>query len=668
MKTSHLGLAIVFLASLLALPAFAAEEITLDSLLNEMINRENIARLPDPTYTCRQESSYDRKSVAPGEDGWFANNDHSQYLRGETIDGRDEWVMLDAKGPGAIVRFWVTSGAYVGNIRFYLDGSDVPAITGKVDDLIGGDALVASPLSAERARGRNLFLPIPYARSCKITFDRPDYWQTKEGEDRLYYNINYRTYEAGTQMRSFTMADLKKQTPLVAKVNVALLNPDNLNPTTRDGSTGTRRSSGKGISSQIMTSSGPRVMRRLSVRLQADDLDQALRSTVLSIKFDGEQTVWCPVGDFFGSGVGLNPYKGWWREVRKDGEMICYWPMPFEKSMEAKLVNLSDQAIEQEMEGILTEWDWDDRSMHFRANWRHSPAFTSTRELDWNFITAKGKGVLVGDTLAIANHDQAWWGEGDEKIFVDGEAFPSHIGTGTEDYYGYAWCTPAFFEAPFHAQPRVDGPRNFGHTTNTRSRVLDAIPFTKSIQFDMEAWHWATTKIAYSGTTYWYARPGATSNRPPSPEAAKAPIPDPNAIKRIEGEALQLRLVTHGRTEIQAGEQYGWSGNQQLWWKNNPTGAQLGVAFNVDRPGEYAIRLRACHALDYATAQFSIGDQKLGNPIDFYQKDLKTKVVDLGTVELEEGEHTLTATLVKPNPKAIQSNMLGIDYIEVERK
>jgi hypothetical protein len=32
-----------------------------------------------------------------------------------------------------------------------------------------------------------------------------------------------------------------------------------------------------------------------------------------------------------------------------------------------------------------------------------------------------------------------WWGEGDEKIWVDGEAFPSIFGTGTEDYYAYSW-------------------------------------------------------------------------------------------------------------------------------------------------------------------------------------------------------------------------------------
>jgi phage protein U len=47
---------------------------------------------------------------------------------------------------------------------------------------------------------------------------------------------------------------------------------------------------------------------------------------------------------------------------------------------------------------------------------------------------AKGRRVYVGDTLTIMNPEEQWWGEGDEKIWVDGEDFPSLFGTGTEDY------------------------------------------------------------------------------------------------------------------------------------------------------------------------------------------------------------------------------------------
>src|SRR5207245_1572794 len=86
--------------------------ITLDSLLKEMTDREAIARFPDPAYTCKQFSSYDRRSTTPDDPKtWFANDDVNQYLRVEdrivgVADGPggsrpfkvQEWVMADMDG------------------------------------------------------------------------------------------------------------------------------------------------------------------------------------------------------------------------------------------------------------------------------------------------------------------------------------------------------------------------------------------------------------------------------------------------------------------------------------------------------------------------------------------------------------------------------------------
>ena len=85
-----------------------AQTVNLASLLDEMINRDNLARFPAPAYTCRQASSYDRGTVAPDKPGWFANADRSQFVRVEEKDGRKEFVLMDQDGPGAIVRFWAT--------------------------------------------------------------------------------------------------------------------------------------------------------------------------------------------------------------------------------------------------------------------------------------------------------------------------------------------------------------------------------------------------------------------------------------------------------------------------------------------------------------------------------------------------------------------------------
>jgi hypothetical protein len=147
--------------------------------------------------------------------------------------------------------------------------------------------------------------------------------------------------------------------------------------------------------------------------------------------------------------------------------------------------------------------------MHFHAKWRTETMKTRPFR-DWTYCDIKGKGVFVGDMLSIFNPKTAWWGEGDEKIYVDGEKFPSWFGTGTEDYYGYAWSDPKPFQHAYHNQTRCDGPVTKGHTSVNRFHILDAIPFEKSFKFDMEVWHWIPDiNVTYAATSYWYARPGS---------------------------------------------------------------------------------------------------------------------------------------------------------------
>ncbi|MEA1950118.1 MAG: DUF2961 domain-containing protein, partial [Planctomycetota bacterium] len=207
-----------------------AATVSLDSLLDEMTDRAGLASLPQPSYTCAQASSYDQHSKAADRPDWFANKDCSSFVRSETNNGREEWVMMDAKGPGAIVRWWVTAPMYKGTIRIYLDGSSKPAVEARVDELVGGSALVGPPLSAPRARGRNIYLPIPYAKGCKVTFGRPNYWVTKKPEDLLYYQINYRSYAPGTEVKSFTHDGLAAAKDKIAKLQTTLLKPGSVMP------------------------------------------------------------------------------------------------------------------------------------------------------------------------------------------------------------------------------------------------------------------------------------------------------------------------------------------------------------------------------------------------------------------------------------------------------
>ena len=45
----------------------------------------------------------------------------------------------------------------------------------------------------------------------------------------------------------------------------------------------------------------------------------------------------------------------------------------------------------------------------------------------------------MGVTLGVLQNANGWWGEGDDMIFVDDEAKPAIVGTGSEDYFLGSW-------------------------------------------------------------------------------------------------------------------------------------------------------------------------------------------------------------------------------------
>ncbi len=683
---------------LLMNPAWGAEKVTIESLLEEMTSRETLARFPSPAYDCKQASSYDRNSVTPDDhNAWMANGDRSQFVRIEEKNGKKEYVMMDEEGPGCLVRFWATwhgpSGQPFSNgtLRIYLDGSDKPAIEGPIESILDKGGLTGAPLSQGVSpetnyaqRGHNLYLPIPYATHCKVTYSTDVEMKqgAPRGSEALYYQINFRTYEPGTEVESFSMERLAAAKETLDRTQEKLKRKSlDLGDEPKVSTPSVTIAAGK--ESEAVVLEGPGAIRGLKLKLAAKDLPQALRSTVLKIEFDGKECVWAPVGDFFGIGYQVREYNTWYTQVTKDGELSCAWVMPYEKQAKITLVNLGDQDVEVvKGEAHTGDWKWDDRSLHFCSTW-HELRHADTRKgsgrpgdgsYDVNYVTVKGQGVYVGDTLTIFNGAANWWGEGDEKIYVDGEDFPSHFGTGTEDYYGYAWCLPAAFSAPFHAQPEGDGNLRGGFSVNSRYRALDAIPFDESIKFDMELWHWGATKMNFAPTTFFYARPGASTNIEPLPEAAAQPVTTSRAelgtiyVEQgaIEGEKMKVASRTGGSLSEQIGGGWGWSNEAQLWWQNAEIGDELVLEFPAEQAGKYKVVANFTKANDYADIEVWVNDKKVEGRFDRYNESVASSKVELGTHDLKQGANQLKIRIAGKNQKALPRHMVGIDYLKLE--
>jgi len=565
----QLGVGVAAIIAAIVSFSAPAQDITFSSLLSEMSDADSLARLPAPAFRQMQASSYNRDSVKRGEPGWFADSDGTGFIREETIGGRHEFVAMEHAGPGCITRMWAPFFYYdfddrVGpTVRIYLDGSETPTIEASWIELLTNNEWpesygkaperkntfrIPSPLARFTARAGDVYLPIPFARSCKVTFDK-----------RPFYNIiNWRAYDAGTRVETFTREMMETQRDAIEACAKAIDGPPAIPAGARN-----RVVEADSRKSVLGERRGPGVIRGLEVHLDTRMLREnprLLRSLILSMEFDGENTVWCPLGDFFGSPDTPHEFDTRYRSV-KDGVLVCRWPMPFEHTATISVLRLGREMFPMSMSYRVTNGGWEGNSMHFHAAWRPDEIRPGDQLADITFADIKGQGVLVGDQWSVLNPTHGWWGEGDEKIYIDDSyerGFPDHFGTGTEDYYGWAGGVVPdnndVFSHPFFANIAVGSwsrgmaaagaGSTRGFNICSRTRGLDAIPFTSRLVFDMEAspgvdQRKATDFLGYSSVVFYYARPGSTSNIGREPDAARKPVMSLEDLEKAAAGAKQ---------------------------------------------------------------------------------------------------------------------------------
>lgn len=541
----------------------AQEQVSMQSLLREIVDRKQLVEYPESIpYKAMQASSYNRASVSPDQPGWFADSDGVFCIRTEkNRKGETEWVLMEDKGPGAITKIWAvcfyyglddTTGA---NLKIYLDGEDEPTINCNFFEFVKGESFVKPPLAMETRRAGNSYLPIPYAKSCKVTMDK-----------KVFYNIiSYRSYPQGTSVRTFSMDEYNQSQILIDSVGHVLERGvyGDLASTKNTEAYSFHKTLRPQEKETLLIRKKRKAIEQLVFKLDAEDFDQALRSTVLKISFDGEQTVWTPLGDFFNIGVGLKTYQMWERAVQEDGTMICRWIMPYQHIAEQEIENMGKQDIQMSVTAKVMPYTWNDRSMYFHSSWRMDDPTPGFPLFDYNLVNVKGKGIYVGDQFTVLNPEEGWWGEGDEKVYVDDDTFPSLFGTGTEDYYGWAGGVVPNpedeFYTPFLSNVRVAAPNSMGYNTCTRTRVLDAIPFNRQLDFNIESSGSNRTSwfhLQYVVNTYWYAKPGASCNRKPLPEMASRKIMTLQELQVYNEKCKADRYIYPGAIEAENLETY----------------------------------------------------------------------------------------------------------------
>ena len=667
--------------------------ITTVSLLNEMADLKRLTCLPGENYRTIQFSSYDRRSTKPTDSCWFSNEDgfgnepipgFEKVLKQPDSEGTGEYLICDIKKPGAILRLWTAE--INGKIRLFLDDGKSPVYE--------GDAQAFFWKTVEKLSGKDLkpqyagifrqfdatYFPIPFSRRCRIEW-------IGDISKIHFYHVGLRIYDSDVKIETFSINDFKKYTSKLEEITNILQNPDSgsilKNLPVQIIESEVSASSKK----DIFYASGARAIEYFSVRLKAGDIENALRKSILNIYFDDSSIpqVQAPVGDFFGSAPGVNPFQSLPFSVETNGTMICRFVMPFKKSARIEIENNSNENIDVTAVIRTSDINWEEgKTMHFRARWKMDHGLTASyfdrkgnNVPDILYLMASGAGRVVGAAAYLYNPSNAttswgnWWGEGDEKIFVDRDTFPSFFGTGSEDYFNYSWSSSKIFSYPYCGQPRNDGPGNRGYVSNFRWHISDDILFRDKIAFYMELGHHGIVKnFSYGRIVYFYALPGTLD------DYQKISMPDIADIAYLPwkpvaylGSAgyiyIQAEKLISESSSVKTEQGKLWADGSIIMWKPLKYGEK--IKFNIssiENVENTTIGLTLSHNPEGGTVAFTINGKRLNfdgqetvNTLEPFQTTLVNHFSE--PVGLNQG---LNEVIIE-SMDADQGKKIGIDFV-----
>jgi hypothetical protein len=402
---------------------------------------------------------------------------------------------------------------------------------------------------------------------------------------------------------------------------------------------------------------------------------------LLRMFWDGRErpAVEAPVGDFFANCFGKRSEVVSLPVIVEDADSYnCFWPMPFRKSARIEIENQSDKPISL----LYYNIDWikqdslPEDTPYFHAQYRQE--YPVQKGNDYVVLDTEGKGHYVGTVLAVRTRSPAWFGEGDEKIYIDGEVKPSIWGTGTEDYFLSAWglkttSTP-YFGVPYFDQWGIIG----GHTSAYRWHINDPIVFSSGVKVTLEHFGWiAPDENPNSKSTSWnereddYASVAFWYQTGPPTFQARAPHARERKLPSLE------RVIAYARDF--AGEKHHGEGGvtpqrldlypdaQLLYMPKKAEGAWLEVPFEVKTKEPLRLLLNLTKSYDFGQYQAYLNGVKLGGVLDFYNAKIVNEESHLLDFWPDPGTYTLRLECVGKNPQST-GYYLGLESVRLRER
>lgn len=394
-----------------------------------------------------QVSTYDRSG---GNDDGF-NGTYSFIKR----NADSSLVIFDAKGPGVINRIW-TPTPTEDTFDIYVDDS---VFSIKYADLFSGKVKPFTyPLCGRELGGNYCYYPILFADSCKILC---------RGKQMQFHQVQWRSYPKGTKVKN-TFDEFQNVDQTYKKV--------------------VSKSVVIGASSRSVLFaklSGGRI-NNFQI-FPASAFAGNKKDVWISITYNKDTAVFCPVSDFFGFGFGQPSMNSWLLGVKND-TAFCNIPFPFDDDFKIELINKRSSPVR-----IAYQVSGDNRKRDPAREGRFYSSYSSVKHPENTpshiLLNTQGKGHFIGTVLQCQGTvpGMTLFFEGDDSTVVDGKT--TLHGTGSEDYFNGGWYAfpdrwDAALSLPLHGSLGYSLP--LCRTGAYRFYLGDKVPFEKSFNHFIE--------------------------------------------------------------------------------------------------------------------------------------------------------------------------------------
>jgi hypothetical protein len=447
----------------------------------------------------------------------------------------DEGVIFEAAGAGAVTRLWMTQGDGISRaldssirIRITIDGGAAPVVDLPAAELFAGTTPpFLAPMVLDRGQSGGGFVclvPIPFRNGCRVSL-------VGAAEATIWYQVTAMLVDDPTRVVSFTR-------DLDLGAWRRMLDSPGVDPWPQRGwptvSGGARMQPGE--TRRLAELTGPDEITGIVLRAPSARWPEI----ELRLRFDGRDAVHMPATWFFGvSGPQCLPMSSLLIGAA-DGDLYSYFPMPFGERATVELELAPWAASELELEyavrwaGAAPPGD----AGSFRAAVIDVPA--SAPGAAAQLVEITGGGRLVGLALTTGLAEGQGWAflEGDESIFIDGEAEPSWRGTGVEDFFGGGFYfrgddrKPHPFRHALHGLTCIGGSPKRPSTSLYRLLITDSPFFSRSLSLAEEGGPSGELPVRWRGVYWSYARPeppgdpvagDGTGGAPPADHDGTAP-------------------------------------------------------------------------------------------------------------------------------------------------